>query len=99
MGTRIIVAVRYTVKDGKRGEFYGELTRRGVVAASRAEEGNEKYDYYYPLDSENDLCLMEIWESREAQKAHGETPHFKILAGLKAEFVENTALDIYSIQE
>ena len=52
------VEVHYFVKDGKRGEFYRTILERGIAAASRAEAGNEKYDYYLSPENENELLLI-----------------------------------------
>ena len=91
MSNPILVTVRYTVKDGKREEFYRHIVEQGIDTASRAEDGNRKYDYYYPTDSEQDLCLLELWDSREAQKIHGTTDHYQKLSNLKATYVTNAA--------
>ena len=69
MENKIIVTVRYTVKEGMRDTFYQQIVEKGIDTASRAEAGNYKYDYYYPTDSQNDLCLLEIWSSAQAQKS------------------------------
>ena len=42
-----LVEVHYIVKPGKRLEFYDMLIKSGIANASRAEEGNEKYDYCF----------------------------------------------------
>ena len=67
------VEVHYYVKDGKRDEFYHTILERGIADASRAEEGNEKYDYYLSPDNENELLLIELWASTEAVLTHGQT--------------------------
>lgn len=46
------VEVHYYVKDGKRDEFYRTILERGIADASRAEEGNEKYEYFLSPDKE-----------------------------------------------
>lgn len=97
MSNPILVTVRYTVKDGKREEFYRHIVEQGIDTASREEAGNRKYDYYYPADSENDLCLLELWDSQEAQKIHGTTSHYQKLAALKAEYVTNAEIQIYDL--
>lgn len=99
MSNPIIVTVRYTVKDGKREEFYRHIVEQGIDTASRAEDGNRKYDYYYPTDSEQDLCLLELWDSREAQKIHGTTAHYQKLSDLKATYVTNAEIHIYDLAE
>ena len=91
--------VHYFVKDGKRGKFYAEVMKRGIAAASRAEAGNEKYDYYLSPENENELLLLEIWTTEEAAKLHAETAHFKALGELKAEYVEKTVIMRSDISE
>ena len=97
MENKILVTVRYRVKAGQRDAFYQQITAQGIDAASRAEEGNDKYDYYYPTDSADDLCLLEIWSSAQAQKEHTKTPHYQKLAALKSAYVEDVQLQIYPI--
>ncbi|MCD8356457.1 MAG: antibiotic biosynthesis monooxygenase [Clostridia bacterium] len=97
MEASILVTVRYTVKEGLRDTFYQQIVEQGIDTASRAEAGNYKYDYYYPLDSDRDICLLEIWSDAEAQKAHAETPHYQQLSKLKAAYVEQVQLKSYSI--
>ena len=93
------VEVHYYVKDGKRDEFYKAIMENGIAAASRAEEGNEKYDYYLSPENENELLLIELWASAEAVQAHGQTPHFQQLAELKQAYVEDTVIRRYDIAE
>lgn len=97
MSNPILVTVRYTVKDGKREEFYRHIVEQGIDTASREEAGNRKYDYSYPADSESDLCLLELWDSREAQEVHGTTAHYQKLSALKAEYVTNAEIQIYDL--
>ena len=99
MNTMILATMRYTVKEGKREEFYRKAVELGIDAASRGEAGNLKYEFYYPVDSENDLCLLEIWSDAEAQKQHGNTAHYRLLSGLKQEYVEKVQIQSYSVCE
>ena len=93
------VEVHYYVKDGKHDEFYRAIMENGIAAASRAEEGNEKYDYYLSPGNENELLLIELWASAEAVAAHSQTPHFKALGELKQEYVTDTTIMRYDIAE
>lgn len=99
MDTPILVTVRYTVKPGKREELYKKIVEQHIDTDSRAEADNRKYDYYLPLDSENDLCLLELWTSAKAQKEHTKTAHYQLLTKLKEEYVENAQIQIYSLAE
>lgn len=79
----IFVEVTYTVKNGKRDEFFQKVTESGIAEASRNEAGNMRYEFFYPLASENDIFLIEIWENTDAQKLHGTTDHYKKLTEIK----------------
>ncbi|MBP5579655.1 MAG: antibiotic biosynthesis monooxygenase [Ruminococcus sp.] len=94
-----LVEVNYRIKDGKRAEFYNEIISRGIAASARAEEGNEKYEYYFSPENENELLLLEIWSSAESVKLHMETPHYKELTELKKEYVIETEFTRYEITE
>ena len=92
------IEVHYYLKDGKREEFYRTILERGIVAASRAEKGNEKYDYFYSPDNKNELLLIELWASEEVLKQHWETEHFKALGELKKEYVADTVISRYEVE-
>ncbi|MBR3023187.1 MAG: antibiotic biosynthesis monooxygenase [Oscillospiraceae bacterium] len=93
------VEVHYYLKDGKRNEFYNEIISRGIADAARAEDGNEKYEYYFSPENENELLLLEIWKSADAVKYHIETAHYKALGELKSEYVTETVFRRYEIEE
>ena len=92
------IEVHYYLKDGKRDEFYRTLMKSGIAAASRAEKGNEKYDYFYSPDNKNELLLIELWASEEVLKQHWETDHFKALGELKKEYVDDTVISRYEVE-
>ena len=93
------VEVHYFIKEGRRADFYNEIISRGIADAARAEEGNEKYEYYLSPENENELLLLEIWTSPEAVKLHMDTPHYKALGELKKEYVTETVFRRYEITE
>ena len=97
MHNLILLNVRYTIKPGKRDEFFKKVNEQGIISESRAEPGNYKYNYYKPADSENALFLMEMWVSKEAQAAHIKTEHFSRLQILKKEYVTDVEIEKYNI--
>ncbi len=92
----IILNVTYKCKAGMREKFLSAIRAEGLDAASRSEEGNIKYDYYFAADSPDELLLVEKWRDDEALKSHGAEPHFKRLGEVKADFVEETVIERYS---
>lgn len=92
-----VLNVYYIVKPGKRDDFYNAVVKSGVPEKSRAEKGNIKYDYYFPVDNENEVLLIEHWKDEAAFKFHTEQEHFKGLQSIKAEYVEDVRMDKFEI--
>lgn len=99
MENKILVYVKYTVKPGKRDEFYRKVAEQRIIKDSRTEEGNMKYEYSVSLDSENVLCLLEIWDSSESLMLHGKMPHYQKLQMLKQEYITHVSIEKYNISE
>ena len=92
----IVLNVTYQCKPDRREEFLETIMAEGVDAASRAEAGNIKYDYYFPADGNQDeLLLVEKWRDADALKEHSVQPHFIRLGELKPEFVLDTVIERY----
>ena len=97
MKERILVNVRYIIKPGKRDEFLRKVIAQGIIQDSQTEPGNYCYEYSIPVNSENELCLLEQWVSSQAQSAHGKSEHYQRLQALKKEYVIATEIEKYRI--
>ena len=89
----IVLNVTYKCRPGKREAFLNAIQSEGIDLASRLEAGNVKYDYYLPFEDNGDLLLVEHWRDADALAAHGQTPHFLKLGGLKKTFVTETRIE------
>ena len=95
----ITLNVTYKCRPGMREEFLKKIKAEGIDAASRAEAGNFKYDYYLPVDDNGDLLLVEKWQDAEILANHGRQPHFAKLGEFKSEYVLDTVIERYESQE
>ncbi len=93
----IVLNVTYKCKPDMREEFLEAIMAEGVDVASRAEEGNIKYDYYTPLEGDDELLLLEKWADDAALDLHREQPHFARLGELKNEYVLETVIDKFIV--
>ena len=57
----ITVNIYYTGKGGAAREFAREMTENGVVDRVRAEEGNLRYAYFFPMDDSETVLLIDRW--------------------------------------
>lgn len=90
---RIRMLVTYKVKHGKRDDFISEIKQNDIIEKSRNEQGNIKYDYFIPLENDNELLLIEEWENQLCIDQHKTTPHFLVLQIIKAEYVEDVIFE------
>ncbi len=99
MNECLLVNVTYKIKKGKREEFFNKVNEMGIVKDSRQEPGNRKYEYFFPVESEDTLFLMEMWVNDIDQAMHGKTEHYKKLQSLKEEYVTDVNIEKYNISQ
>ncbi|WP_224038182.1 putative quinol monooxygenase [Clostridium gelidum] len=99
MNECLLVNVTYTIKQGKREEFFNKVNEMRIVKDSRKEPGNIKYEYFFQVESEDKLFLMEMWVNDVAQSMHGKTEHYKKLQLLKEEYVTDVNIEKYNISK
>ncbi|MBQ8314121.1 MAG: antibiotic biosynthesis monooxygenase [Lachnospiraceae bacterium] len=82
----IIVNLYYTGKDGSARKFAEEMTARGIVDAIRAEEGNERYEYFFPMEDAETVLLIDRWKDQEALDIHHKSEMMKQIAELRDKY-------------
>lgn len=55
----IIVNIYYRGENGNAKRFAEEMISSGIVADIRAEEGNIRYEYFFPMDDEETVLLID----------------------------------------
>lgn len=82
----ITVNLYYTGTNGNARKFAEEMTASGVVAAVRAEEGNERYEYFFPMDDPETVLLIDRWRDQEALDFHHKSPMMSQIAQLREKY-------------
>lgn len=70
-------------KNGNARKFVEEMTAEGIVDAVRAEAGNEKYEYYFPMDDSESVLLIDRWKDQEAIDLHHKSEMMAQIAALR----------------
>lgn len=86
------LSVNYFAKPGRREEFLRRIVEGGILAAIRAEEGCLRYDYYLSCQDEDEILLLEEWDTAEHQRTHMEQEHMKRLRIIKDDCIADTQL-------
>ena len=87
------LSVNYFVKPGRREEFLRRVVEEGILTAIRREEGCLRYDYYLSCQNEDEILLLEAWDTDEHQRIHMEQEHMKRLRAIKDECIAETKLN------
>lgn len=82
----ITINLYYTGTNGSAREFAREMVESGVVAEVRAEEGNERYEYFFPMDDPETVLLIDRWKDQQALDIHHKSPMMKKIAALRDKY-------------
>lgn len=82
----ITINIYYTGKNGSARAFAEEMTSSGVVDRVSAEEGNERYEYFLPMDDPETVILVDRWRDQAAIDAHHKSPMMEEIAALRKKY-------------
>ena len=82
----ITVNLYYTGTNGSARRFAEEMVSSGVVARIRAEAGNLRYEYFFPMDDPETVLLIDSWADQQAIDAHHASPMMAELAALRDKY-------------
>ena len=82
----ITVNLYYTGTDGNARAFAEEMVSSGTVAAIRAEDGNVRYEYFFPMEDPETVLLIDQWRDQAAIDAHHASPMMGQIAALREKY-------------
>ena len=75
----ILVIIRMKVLTEKRKEL--SQTIASLIGLIRTEKGCRRCDFCRNMEDENELCLLEEWDTQGNLKGHLKSGRFKVLRG------------------
>lgn len=82
----LTVNLYYKGTNGSARRFAEEMESSGVAAAIRAEEGNLRYDYFFPMNDPETVLLIDSWKDQKALDAHHASQMMQQLAALREKY-------------
>ena len=82
----ITVNLYYRGEGGSAKEFAREMEERGIADAIRAEEGNERYEYFIPMKDPETVLLIDSWRDQESLDIHHASPMMAEIAKLRDKY-------------
>ena len=82
----LIINIYYTGKNGNARKFAEEMLSKGIVDRVRNEEGNERYEYFFPMEDKETVMLIDRWKNQEALDLHHKSEMMKEIAELREKY-------------
>ncbi len=82
----ITVNLYYSGVDGNARKFAAEMEESGTAQKIRFEEGNVRYEYFFPMNDPETVLLIDAWENQEAIDRHHASPMMHTIAELREKY-------------
>ena len=82
----ITVNIYYSGINGNARKFAEEMVSSGVVKDIRAENGNLRYEYFYPMENEETVLLIDSWSDQHAIDVHHASPMMAKIMELREKY-------------
>ena len=82
----ITVNLYYTGSNGNARKFAEEMESSETADKIRAEKGNVRYEYFFPMNDSETVLLIDAQENQEAIDEHHASPMMKIIADLRDKY-------------
>ena len=77
----VTVNIYYSGVNGNAKKFAEEMVSSGIVNDIRAQNGNLKYEYFFPMDDAETVLLIDSWKDQQSIDIHHASPMMtKIIA-------------------
>lgn len=95
----ITVNIYYSGENGNARKFAEEMTSSGVVERIRAETGNLRYEYFFPMDDPETVLLIDSWADQAAIDFHHASPMMEEIAALREKYELHMKVERYVSDE
>ena len=99
----ILVIIRMKVLAEKRKELSQTIAL--LIGSIKTEKGCRRCDFCRSKEDENELCILEEWDTRENLNSHLKSEHFRVFRGAlnllqePYEMVVHTVIHLEGIEE
>lgn len=95
----ITVNIYYTGENGAARKFAEEMISGGTVDAIRNEEGNIRYDYFYPINDKETVLLIDSWKSQKDIDIHHQSQMMKTIIALREKYNLHMIVERYRSED
>ena len=95
----ITINIYYTGKDGAAKRFAKEMISSGIVENIKEEPGNLRYEYFFPMENEETVLLIDSWENQQALDIHHASPMMQKIIDLREKYDLHMKVERYISEE
>lgn len=95
----ITLNIYYTGIEGNARKFAEEMMLSGTVDAIRNEKGNIRYEYFFPMNDEKTVLLVDSWENQKAIDFHHHSPMMTKIKELRDKYNLHMRVERYVSDE
>ena len=95
----ITINIYYTGKNGAARKFAEEMIESKIVEQIRAQKGNIRYEYFFPMDDPETVLLIDCWDNQEAIDKHHASPMMKQIIELREKYDLHMKVERYVSDE
>lgn len=95
----VTVNIYYGGVNGNARRFAEEMVSSGVVSDIRAEEGNLRYEYFFPMEDEETVLLIDSWKDQASIDVHHASPMMSKIIELREKYDLHMRVERYVSDE
>ena len=95
----VTINIYYSGENKSAKKFAEEMISSGIADAIRAESGNLRYEYFFPMDDEETVLLIDSWRDQAAIDAHHASDMMTKIAELREKYDLHMKVERYISDE
>ena len=95
----ITVHIYYTGENGSAKAFVKEMLTSGLVDEIKKEKGNRRYEYFFSVEDEETVLLVDSWDNQEAIDLHHSSSIMGQIMELRIKYHLHMKVERYFLDE
>ncbi len=95
----ITVHIYYTGENGSAKAFVKEMLTSGLVDEIKKEKGNRRYEYFFSVEDEETVLLVDSWDNQEAIDLHHASSIMDQIMELRIKYHLHMKVERYFLDE
>ena len=91
----ITINIYYTGINGNARKFANEMESSGLAKIIREEDGNLRYEYFYPINDDETVLLIDSWKDQKSIDFHRASPMMVEIAKLRDKYDLHMCVERY----